>query len=307
MVTVRAVAPAKINLSLRVRALRADGYHEITTVFHAVSLADEITVSAGQPGTGRVVTTTGERATSVPGGDDNIAGRAAVALARRAGMPEPDVSIAIAKSIPVAAGMAGGSADAAATLVALRRLWALDLTDADLAEIAADLGSDVPFSLQGGTARGTGRGELLTPVLTQGELHWVVALSESELSTPHVYVEWDRLLAEGRVTAAGDAPDLDAPLLSALRQGDAGAVAAHLVNDLQPAALSLRPALRGVLDTGVELGALAGMVSGSGPTCVFLAESREAAIALAAELAGTGLVRGVRHAVGPVPGTRVVV
>ena len=270
MVTVRAVAPAKINLSLRVRALRPDGYHEITTVFHAVSLVDEISVSAGHPGTGRVVTTMGERATSVPGGDDNIAGRAAVLLARHAGLPEPDVSITIAKSIPVAAGMAGGSADAAATLVALRRLWALDLPDAMLDEIAADLGSDVPFSLQGGTARGTGRGELLTPVLTQGELHWVVALSESELSTPHVYAEWDRLLAEGRVVAAGDAPDLDAPLLSALRQGDPRGVAEHLVNDLQPAALALRPSLRSVLDAGAELGALAGMVSGSGPTCVFL-------------------------------------
>lgn len=306
MVTVRAVAPAKINLSLRVRALRPDGYHEITTVFHAVSLVDEISVSAGHPGTGRVVTTMGERATSVPGGDDNIAGRAAVLLARHAGLPEPDVSITIAKSIPVAAGMAGGSADAAATLVALRRLWALDLPDAMLDEIAADLGSDVPFSLQGGTARGTGRGELLTPVLTQGELHWVVALSESELSTPHVYAEWDRLLAEGRVVAAGDAPDLDAPLLSALRQGDPRGVAEHLVNDLQPAALALRPSLRSVLDAGAELGALAGMVSGSGPTCVFLAQGRDAAIALVAEMAGSGLVRGVRHAVGPVPGARVV-
>lgn len=306
MVTVRAIAPAKINLSLRVRALRPDGYHEITTVFHAVSLTDEITVSAGPPGTGRVVKTTGERVASVPAGDGNIAGRAALALAQRAGMAGVDVSIEIAKSIPVAAGMAGGSADAAATLVALRRLWSLDISDAALAEIAADLGSDVPFSLLGGTALGAGRGELLTPVLTQGELHWVVALSEAELSTPLVYAEWDRLLAAGSVRAAGDGPDLDAPLLSALRQGDPREVAAHLVNDLQPAALVLRPSLRAVLDAGADLGALAGMVSGSGPTCAFLAEGREAAIALAAEMAGTGLVRGVRHAVGPAPGARVM-
>lgn len=306
MVTVRAIAPAKINLSLRVRALRPDGYHEITTVFHAVSLTDEITVSAGPPGTGRVVKTTGERVASVPAGDGNIAGRAALALAQRAGMAGVDVSIEIAKSIPVAAGMAGGSADAAATLVALRRLWSLGISDAALAEIAADLGSDVPFSLLGGTALGAGRGELLTPVLTQGELHWVVALSEAELSTPLVYAEWDRLLAAGSVRAAGDGPDLDAPLLSALRQGDPREVAAHLVNDLQPAALVLRPSLRAVLDAGADLGALAGMVSGSGPTCAFLAEGREAAIALAAEMAGTGLVRGVRHAVGPAPGARVM-
>jgi 4-diphosphocytidyl-2-C-methyl-D-erythritol kinase len=188
----------------------------------------------------------------------------------------------------------------------MRRLWGLDLADSVLAEIAAELGSDVPFSLMGGTARGTGRGELLTPVLTQAELHWVVALIDAELSTPRVYSEWDRLLGEGRVQLAEAADALDVPLLSALRLGDARGIAAHLVNDLQPAALALRPSLGGVLDAGIELGALAGMVSGSGPTCVFLADGREAAIALAAEMAGTGLVRGVRHAVGPVPGARVV-
>lgn len=304
MPSVRAVAPAKINLSLRVRALRADGYHEITTVFHAVSLADEVTVTAAPAGAGRTVTTTGERAGSVPLGDDNIAAKAAVALARHTGLADPDVTIEISKSIPVAAGMAGGSADAAATLVALKRLWALDSTDADLAGIAAQLGSDVPFSLMGGTARGIGRGELLTPVLTDGELHWVVAMSDTELSTPAVYSEWDRLLASGQVRAAGDTAD-DAPLLAALRQGDPHDVARHLVNDLEPAAVSLRPHLRGVLDAGVELGALAGMVSGSGPTCVFLADGRESAIALAAEMSGTGLVRGVRYAVGPAPGARL--
>ena len=306
MSSIRAVAPAKINLSLRVRSLRPDGYHEITTVFHAVSLADEVTVSAAAAGVGRIVTTVGDRTASVPGGDDNIAGRAAVALARHAGLPDPDVTIDIAKAIPVAAGMAGGSADAAAALVALRRLWNLDVSDAVLSEIGAQLGSDVPFSLMGGTARGIGRGEVLTPVLTDGELHWVVALSDAELSTPAVYAEWDRLLADGLVSTAGDAADADAPLLAALRQGDPREVARHLVNDLEPAAASLRPHLRGVLDAGSELGALAGMVSGSGPTCVFLAEGREAAIALAAEMAGTGLVRGVRHAVGPASGARIV-
>lgn len=306
MLSVRAVAPAKINLSLRVHELRSDGYHEITTVFHAVSLTDELTVSAAAPGAGRIVTTTGERVASVPGGDDNIVAQAALALARHAGRPAPDVAIDIAKSIPVAAGMAGGSADAAAALVALRRLWDLDVPDATLTEIAAHLGSDVPFSLMGGTARGIGRGEVLTPVLTVGELHWVVALSDAELSTPAVYAEWDRLLAAGRVTPAGGSVHADAALLSALRQGEPRAIAPLLVNDLEPAAVALRPHLQAVLDTGVELGALAGMVSGSGPTCVFLAEGRDAAISLAAEMAGTGLVLGVRHAVGPAPGARVV-
>lgn len=300
------VAPAKINLSLRVRALRPDGYHDITTVFHAVSLTDEVTVSQGAPGTGRVVTTSGEQPGSVPAGDANIAARAAVALARHAGLVEPDVSVNIVKAIPVAAGMAGGSADAAATLVALRRLWGVDITDSALAGLAAELGSDVPFALLGGTARGTGRGEILTPVLTNAELHWVVALSEVELATPRVYAEWDRLVDAGVVMPSSDAADLDAPLLSALRRGDPREIAPELVNDLEPAALALCPSLHAVLETGRELGALAGRVSGSGPTCAFLAEDRDAAIALAAEMSGTGLVRGVRLASGPVPGARIV-
>lgn len=297
------VAPAKVNLSLRVIGLRPDGYHDISTVFHAVSLTDEVRVARGGPGTGRVVTTTGDRVESVPSGDANIAARAALALARAAGMDDPDVTIDIAKAIPVAAGMAGGSADAAATLVALRALWGLAVTDEELTDIAASLGSDVPFSLLGGTAKGTGRGEVLTPVLTTAALHWVVALSDGELSTPEVYAEWDRLAESGHVVPSSE--ELDGPLLAALRHGDPREIAPHLVNDLEPAALSLRPSLRGVLDVGLELGALAGMVSGSGPTCVFLAGSHDAAINLAAELAGAGVARGVRHAMGPVPGARL--
>jgi 4-diphosphocytidyl-2-C-methyl-D-erythritol kinase len=302
--SVRVVAPAKINLSLRVLGARADGYHDIATVFHAVSLVDEVGVCEGRPGLGRVVTTTGDRIASVPRGDDNIAARAALALARHAGLPDPDVEIEIAKSIPVAAGMAGGSADAAATLVAARALWGLSMTDDELIGLAADVGSDVPFALVGGTALGSGRGEVLAPVLATGTLHWVVALSDGELSTPHVYAEWDRLVASGRIRPSSHT--MDEALLVALRQGDPAQIAGHLVNDLQPAAVSLRPALSGVIDAGRELGALAGIVSGSGPTVVFLASDKEAAVGLAAELSGTGLVRGVRHATGPVPGARIV-
>lgn len=306
MTSVRASVSAKINLSLRVVGVRDDGYHEIATVFQAVSLTDEVTVTAAPPGTGRTVSVSGERCDSVPTGDANIAARAAVALARRAGILHPDVAIDIVKAIPVAAGMAGGSADAAATLVALRRLWGLTLTDAELGQVAADLGSDVPFALVGGTARGTGRGEVLTPVLTDVALHWVVGLADGELSTPRVYAEWDRLAAAGAVVPSEDAAHGDAPLLAALRRGDPLEIAPLLVNDLQPAALALKPGLQGLLDTGRDLGALAAMVSGSGPTCVFLAQDREAAIALAAELSGTGLVRGARLASGPAPGARLL-
>lgn len=304
MTFVRAIAPAKINLSLRVLGVRDDGYHELATVFHAVSLTDEVRVSLGNPGSGRQVTTAGDRVAGVPSGDDNIASRAVRDLARFVSIENADVVIEIAKSIPVAAGMAGGSADAAAALVAARALWGLSVSDSALSEIAAGLGSDVPFALVGGTAKGTGRGEVLAPILSSSSLHWVIAVNEGELATPAVYAEWDRLVNRGDLRPSADADD--AALLAALRRGDPAEVAPHLVNDLQPAAISLQPSLTRVLDAGQECGALAGLVSGSGPTCVFLAADHDSAIALAAELSGLGLVRAVRYAQGPVPGARIV-
>lgn len=294
--------PAKVNLSLRVGPLRDDNFHELTTIFHAISLTDDVTVSEGTSGSGRTLAITGSSAASVPADDSNLAAQAARALATFAGLPDPDVVIEIMKSIPVAGGMAGGSADAAAALVACRRLWRLDVSDAALRDIAAGLGSDVAFALVGGTARGTGRGETVTPVLAAGDLHWVIALSEGELSTPRVYAEWDRLVDAGHVSAGGD----DAPLLAALRAGEPRDIGPLLVNDLQSAALSLRPSLHAVLEAGAELGALGGIVSGSGPTCAFLASGRDAAIALAAELAGMGVARAVRYATGPSVGARII-
>lgn len=294
--------PAKVNLSLRVGPLRDDNFHELTTIFHAISLTDDVTVSEGTSGSGRTLAITGSSAASVPADDSNLAAQAARALATFAGLPDPDVVIEIMKSIPVAGGMAGGSADAAAALVACRRLWRLDVSDAALRDIAAGLGSDVAFALVGGTARGTGRGETVTPVLAAGDLHWAIALSEGELSTPRVYAEWDRLVDAGHVSAGGD----DAPLLAALRAGEPRDIGPLLVNDLQSAALSLRPSLHAVLEAGAELGALGGIVSGSGPTCAFLASGRDAAIALAAELAGMGVARAVRYATGPSVGARII-
>lgn len=293
--------PAKINLRLRVGDLRPDSYHELTTIFHAISLSDEITVTTSAVGSGPSVTVTGEGAGSVPTDSANLAWRAAAAMAERAGLPHADVSIRITKSIPVAGGMAGGSADAAATLIACRRLWDVSLDDAELHDIAVGLGSDVAFALVGGTARGTGRGELLTPVLTTGELHWVIALIDGELSTPAVYAEWDRLRAAGHVPIDAN----DDAVIAALRSGDPRSVGPLLANDLQAAAVSLRPSLAAVLEAGAHLGALGSLVSGSGPTCVFLAGDRDAAVGLAAELSGTGVAKSVRYALGPVPGARI--
>lgn len=295
-VTVR--VPAKINLHLGVGDARDDGYHELTTVFSAISLYDEIRVRAADSLT---VRTTGDGAVAeLPTGADNLAGRAAELLAAHVGR-DPGVAIDIIKHIPIAGGMAGGSADAAGTLVALDRLWRTRVDAEELHDIAARLGSDVPFLLHGGTALGTGRGENLMPVLSRGELHWVIAIAGSGLSTPEVYRELDRL-RENNDQRIGK-PD---GLLQALASADPHRVAPLLANDLQAAAVSLQPALRRTLRAGVEAGALAGIVSGSGPTCVFLCSGAQAAVSVAAELAGAGVCKSVRTASGPVHGALAV-
>ncbi len=292
--------PAKVNLHLSVGPLRADGFHELATVFHAVDLCDEVVVRpSSSPGVR--LTVTGEGADGLPTDGSNLASRAARLLAERLGR-EPDVEMHVHKAIPVAGGMAGGSADGAAALVACDALWQGGLGRDELAELAAKLGSDVPFALQGGTAIGTGRGERLAPVLTRGSFMWVFAVAEVGLSTPAVYAECDRL-REGRRVPQPYIPDL---LMQALAAGDAVLLGKALHNDLQPAAVSLRPALGQLLDAGDDLGALGGLVSGSGPTCAFLARDDDHALDLAAALSGTGLCRTVRTARGPAAGARVV-
>jgi 4-diphosphocytidyl-2-C-methyl-D-erythritol kinase len=247
------------------------------------------------------LTVTGPRALGVPTDDTNLAARAARLLAGAAGVADP-VHVVIRKDIPVMGGMAGGSADAAATLVACDALWALGTPRSELERLAARLGSDVPFLLSGGTAIGSGRGEVLAPVLARGSFHWVLALSEGGLSTPQVYAECDRL--RGDVPVADPVPSPE--MMSALRSGDPHALAAALQNDLQPAAISLLPALGDVLDAGMEFGALGGVVSGSGPTVAFLTESHEAALDLAVSLTASGAVQDVRRATGPAHGAHVV-
>ncbi len=295
-VTVR--APAKVNLHLSVGRKRNDGFHDLTTVFHAVGLYDEVDAVRSDALTVEVF---GEGADSVPTDGDNLAMRAAALLGMETGH-EPVVALTIRKGIPVAGGCAGGSADAAAALVACDALWGTGLSRDDLLVLAARLGSDVPFSLHGGTALGTGRGDQLTPVLGHGSFSWVLALADGGLSTPDVYGELDRQRDTGPVGVVSDA----AACLSALRGGDAVALGHALANDLQAAAIALRPTLRLLLDTGRDLGALGGIVSGSGPTVAFLARSDDHALALAAALTGQGVCRSVRRADGPVPGARVV-
>jgi 4-diphosphocytidyl-2-C-methyl-D-erythritol kinase len=289
--------PAKINLHLAVGPLRSDGYHDLSTVFHAVSLFDEVTVAATEhPG----VEVHGEGAPEVPTDGSNLAWRAVELVAAHTGR-RPAVRVVLRKGIPVAGGMGGGSADAAATLVGLAAMWKLDLSRDELARLAAQLGSDVPFALHGGTAMGTGRGDTIVPVLSRHPQHWVIALHRGGLATPAVYGELDRLR---RGTRPLERPV--EPVLEAVAGGDPRQLALCLSNDLQAAAVNMAPELRRTLRAGVDAGALAGIVSGSGPTCAFLCADADSAVDVAAQLAGLGVCRTVRVAHGPVPGARLV-
>ncbi len=298
-VTVR--VPAKINVQLGVGQRREDGYHDLATVFHAVSLFDEVTATDGLPGSGIRIHVEGRDAQHVPLGEQNLAYKAADALATYADVV-PDVQLSIKKSIPVAGGLAGGSADAAGALLACDALWRTGLGREELDTLAGRLGADVTFSLHGGTAIGTGKGEQLTPALISGHYHWVLGISDEGLSTPEVYQRCDRL-RESKIIRD---PEVSEDLMSALRRGDAEGVGAALTNDLQPAAIAMRPQLEIVLEAGLSHGALGAVVSGSGPTCAFLARDPEQALDIAAGLMSSGLVSDALTAEGPVHGARIV-
>jgi 4-diphosphocytidyl-2-C-methyl-D-erythritol kinase len=179
-------------------------------------------------------------------------------------------------------------------------LWDLDVTAEGLRALAAELGSDVPFALLGGTAVGSGRGEDVAPALARGTYHWVLAFGYHGLSTAAVYRRFDELRP-----GAGP-PAVPADLMNALRTGDPKLLGAALTNDLERAALDLQPRLRTVLQTGLEYGALGALVSGSGPTCAFLVDGESAAVDLSVSLSAEGLCRVVRRATGPVTGARVI-
>jgi 4-diphosphocytidyl-2-C-methyl-D-erythritol kinase len=299
-VTVR--SPAKINLALSVGPPRPDGFHPLATVYQAVALYDDVTATPREDGE-LTLEVVGDFAAATPADDSNLAVRAARSLADRYDV-SAGADLLIRKTIPVAGGMAGGSTDAAAALLACSRAWGLTVGAGELTALAAELGSDVPFCLVGHTALGQGRGEQVTEVMSRGTFQWVFAVSGEGLSTPEVYRELDRIRARRRIPA--DAPSVPPALLTGLLSGEPGALAVALSNDLQDAALSLRPELGDTLRFGLEHGALAAQVSGSGPTCLFLAEDARAAVDLAVALAGSGLCRTVRQAEGPVPGARVI-
>lgn len=293
--------PAKVNLQLSVGPRESDGYHNLVTVFQAVSIFDEVTLSKSHEGSGVTIAVTGDQTHGVPEDGSNLAVKAAQLIAEKFGFTA-DVHIEVKKSIPVAGGMAGGSADAAATLIGMDALFKLEATREELLALGSELGSDVPFLILGGTAIGTGRGDQLTAALSRGTYHWVFALSTVGLSTPAVYSECDRMRAEREIAA----PKVSDSLMQALLSADPEAVGQSLVNDLQSAACSLRPALTLILEVGRDYGALGAIVSGSGPTVAFLVADEETGLDLAVALTASGVVGSVARATGPVPGARVI-
>ena len=290
--------PGKINLQLSVGPLQRDGYHEVATVFQSVSLFDELTLSESD-GDGIEIAAEGKSA--IPLGKENLAYKAAE-LMRKKFEIATGLLIKIKKEIPIAGGMAGGSANAGATIVGIDALFSLGLKRDEMERIGSEIGADVPFTISGGTAIGTGRGDQITPVLSRGSYNWVLALSSSGLSTPAVYKECDRL-REGLDISK---PHVSDSLLHSLSQGDSKALGKSLTNDLQAAACSLKPALRLILDVGMDYGALGGIVSGSGPTVAFLAENEDHALDLVVALTSSGVVGNVIRVAGPVPGARVI-
>jgi 4-diphosphocytidyl-2-C-methyl-D-erythritol kinase len=300
---VHAKAPGKINVFLKVGALLEDGYHDVAIAYQAVSLYEEVRAYAADDFSVEIAGTV--ELSRVPTDGTNIAIKAARLLARRTGY-RGGVHLEIGKHVPVTGGMGGGSADAAATLLACDALWGTELPRDEMLALAAQLGADVPFAFTGGTAIGTGRGDQLSPALAQGNFQWVLVIADFGLSTPEVYSELDKHRDRHAqdIFPAVSAPFVDANVLQALRAGDPHMLADTLYNDLQAPALHLEPSLASVLELGEENGALAGVVSGSGPTIAFLAADLDNALELQIALSAARLT--VVRATGPVHGARLV-
>jgi 4-diphosphocytidyl-2-C-methyl-D-erythritol kinase len=288
--------PAKINLALKVGALAEDGFHPLETVFQAIDIYDEIIATSAQ---GLSLSIEGEGAEELGTGSDNLAYKAAALLAQHAGI-EPNVHLHITKKIPIAGGLAGGSANAAGTLVACDSLWRLDTDKDELLALASQLGADVSFALLGGTALGRGRGEKLTTMLNRGEFHWVLAVSSTGLSTPEVYRVFDMLNPDPIP------PAIDTRLAGALATGDVTLASECFSNDLQAAAIKMRPQIKRILASGLDAGAIGALVSGSGPTCAFLARNPNHALHIAGELQASGVVERTMIASGPAKGAHIV-
>ena len=303
-IQVTASAPGKINIFFKVGALNSDGYHDVLSIYQALDIRETVKVSDSSRWK---VSVSGalseEQIAAVPTGEDNLVVRAAKSIGQLAALTRiPELGFEITKNVPVAGGMGGGSADAAAAMMAVDDLWETHVDGEALIKAAADLGADIPFALLGGTAIGIGRGDKLDPIDDVQKLHWVLVPMDAGLSTPRVYAKLDEMrAAKGQDPTLVPTPQVPQELIDALVHGDARKVAKHLHNDLQDAAVSLMPELSVTMDAGLAAGALAAMVSGSGPTIAMLAESEEAAESIANRLAFEGYI--AIPTFGPAKGT----
>ena len=304
-VTVR--APGKVNLQLSVGPRGDDGFHPLATVFQAVDLFEVVTARVRADESITVAVESSPHValdvSAVPLDHTNLAWRAARAVADAFGITD-GVDLRILKGVPVAGGMAGGSADAAAAIVACAEVWDVGASRAELIHIAASLGADVPFVLQGHTAVGLGRGDQLSPAMTHGSFHWVLATQAHGLSTAEVYAAFDGQVASGEREAVD--PAISDEVMHALITGDPHALGSALTNDLQDAALELAPHLRDTIEAALEAEATGAIVSGSGPTIAALARSRQHALAIAAHLRATGTADIAVCASGPASGATVL-
>lgn len=282
--SVTASAPGKTNLFFAVGPLQDDGFHDVASIYLALDLREEVSVS---PAATWAVSVSGnisaDQLAAVPTGEDNLVVQAARRVAELAGTDAHPVAFAIDKHVPVAGGMGGGSADAAAALVAVNALWCTGVESKLIDSVA--LGADVPFALAGGIAIGLGRGERLSQIDSVPAIHLVLVTSEQGLSTPAVYKRLDEMRASlGADPKQAPAAVVPESLIRALKAGDSTEIAKLLNNDLQAAALDLRPDLKQTIQDGMDAGALTGFVSGSGPTIAFLVADADRAEDLAQKL-----------------------
>lgn len=303
-IQVSASAPGKINIFFKVGALKSDGYHDVLSVYQALDIRE--TVKVADSSRWRVSVSgalSEEQIAAVPTGEDNLVVRAAKSIGQLANLTRvSELSFEITKNVPVAGGMGGGSADAAAAMLAVDELWDTQVDGEALMKAAAELGADIPFALLGGTAIGIGRGDKLDPIDDVQKLHWVLVPMDAGLSTPRVYAKLDEMrAAKGQDPTLVPVPEVPYELIDALVHGDAREVAKHLHNDLQDAAVALMPELSITMHAGLAAGALAAMVSGSGPTIAMLAESKGAAESIANHLAFEGYI--AIPTFGPAKGT----
>lgn len=299
-------AAGKINIFFAVGALQANGYHEVASVYQAVELREYVSVELATDWKVQVNgNLTENQLMAVPTGEDNLVVAAAKAVKQQAGLADAlKLDIAINKQVPVAGGMGGGSADAAAAILATNELLCAGLSELQMHEAAATLGADIPFALRGGTAIGVGRGEQLSEIANVPRTNWVLITSSDGLSTPAVYRRLDEMREQrGEDVTNIPTPNVSRSLLKALQGGNAFELAEHLHNDLQEAAVSLRPSLKTTMDDGIEAGALAAMVSGSGPTIALLAATESGAEEIARSMTAKGYNAIATH--GPAEGARV--